>query len=260
MALVACRECGNQVSTEAATCPKCGVSKPQPRSDNGKAIAITIGVVVCIVGFFMISGSIQESREADRQAAVQQATATRVKALKDSRQKECSDKAQAMKASYAALLQQGKYWEAKLSLENCPDVLNDASMKEMATGAARLSYLATIDDAKASVDDRITAIQMLRNVGSPADAERVEPLRLKLQAQADKANAAALKRVEAADLARRKKEGVLIGMSQDEVLKSSWGKPQKINRSTYKFGIHEQWVYGGGYLYFENGVLTSIQN
>jgi len=28
MALKPCRECGKQVSTEAATCPKCGVSSP----------------------------------------------------------------------------------------------------------------------------------------------------------------------------------------------------------------------------------------
>ena len=41
---------------------------------------------------------------------------------------------------------------------------------------------------------------------------------------------------------------------------SSWGKPRKVNRSTYTFGVHEQWVYDGGYLYFEDGKLTSIQN
>jgi len=33
-----------------------------------------------------------------------------------------------------------------------------------------------------------------------------------------------------------------------------------MNRSTYSFGVHEQWVYDGGYLYFENGTLKSIQN
>lgn len=32
MALVACRECGEQISTEAKLCPKCGVTKPQPKS------------------------------------------------------------------------------------------------------------------------------------------------------------------------------------------------------------------------------------
>ena len=49
-------------------------------------------------------------------------------------------------------------------------------------------------------------------------------------------------------------------MSMQDAVDSNWGKPRKVNRSTYKFGVHEQWVYDGGYLYFENGVLTSIQN
>lgn len=61
--------------------------------------------------------------------------------------------------------------------------------------------------------------------------------------------------------AQRKSEGVRIGMSQSDVLASSWGKPQKVNTTTSARGIREQWVYGGhNYLYFENGVLTTIQN
>lgn len=32
------------------------------------------------------------------------------------------------------------------------------------------------------------------------------------------------------------------------------------NRTTNIHGTHEQWVYDGGYLYFQNGILTSIQN
>jgi hypothetical protein len=70
------------------------------------------------------------------------------------------------------------------------------------------------------------------------------------------------KRIEKADLARRKKEGVSIGMSMDDARKSQWGRPERINRSTNALGTHEQWVYPGyhNYLYFDNGVLTSIQN
>jgi hypothetical protein len=65
------------------------------------------------------------------------------------------------------------------------------------------------------------------------------------------------------DLARRKREGVSIGMSTQDALNSSWGKPDKINSTTRASGTSEQWVYrssGSGYLYFDNGVLTSIQN
>lgn len=63
------------------------------------------------------------------------------------------------------------------------------------------------------------------------------------------------------DLAERKKHGVTIGMTEYDVLHSNWGKPTSINRTTNAYGVREQWVYGGGnYLYFKDGVLTSIQN
>lgn len=59
-----------------------------------------------------------------------------------------------------------------------------------------------------------------------------------------------------------KKPGARIGMSAKQVREStSWGEPEKINRTTSARGTHEQWVYGGGnYLYFRNGKLVTIQN
>lgn len=53
---------------------------------------------------------------------------------------------------------------------------------------------------------------------------------------------------------------VYRGMSKLQA-QLSWGEPESINRTSGSYGTHEQWVYGGNnYLYFENGVLTSIQN
>ena len=53
---------------------------------------------------------------------------------------------------------------------------------------------------------------------------------------------------------------VRIGWSKQMCIEG-WGEPESINRSSGSWGVHEQWVYGGGnYLYFENGKLTSIQN
>lgn len=60
--------------------------------------------------------------------------------------------------------------------------------------------------------------------------------------------------------ARKKREGVRIGMSQQDALDSSWGHPRKVNRTTTANRVREQWVYDGGYLYFTDGVLTSVQN
>ena len=59
--------------------------------------------------------------------------------------------------------------------------------------------------------------------------------------------------------ASKRNNGVNIGMNAEQVRKSSWGKPKSINETITARGKHEQWVYGGGYLYLENGVLTSIQ-
>lgn len=50
-----------------------------------------------------------------------------------------------------------------------------------------------------------------------------------------------------------------IGMTATEVTTSTWGKPKKINKSTYSWGTREQWVYGDGrYIYLEDGIVTSI--
>lgn len=53
---------------------------------------------------------------------------------------------------------------------------------------------------------------------------------------------------------------IWIGMTS-EMARDALGRPEDINRSTYSWGVHEQWVYPyGKYLYFEDGVLTSWQD
>ena len=61
---------------------------------------------------------------------------------------------------------------------------------------------------------------------------------------------------------KERPSGVKIGDKADFVIKkSSWGKPKEIHRTTTSHGSHEQWVYGdGNYLYFDNGIVTAIQN
>jgi hypothetical protein len=77
-----------------------------------------------------------------------------------------------------------------------------------------------------------------------------------------KVEEAARKKAEAQDRAERRKRGVTVGMSKEEVLMSSWGRPERVNSTTNSRGTREQWVYGGrNYLYFdESGRLTTIQN
>lgn len=52
---------------------------------------------------------------------------------------------------------------------------------------------------------------------------------------------------------------IWIGMT-DEMTRESIGNPEKVNRSTYSSGTHEQWIYKDKYVYFENGILTSWQD
>lgn len=50
-----------------------------------------------------------------------------------------------------------------------------------------------------------------------------------------------------------------IGMTSSEVKSTNWGNPDKINKDTYSWGTTEQWVYNNkGYIYFRNGIVTSI--
>jgi hypothetical protein len=65
------------------------------------------------------------------------------------------------------------------------------------------------------------------------------------------------------ELPQRTKDAVLNGqiilrMSAEDA-RASWGEPKNINRTVSTSGVHEQWVYGNTYVYFEDGVLTSWQ-
>jgi hypothetical protein len=53
---------------------------------------------------------------------------------------------------------------------------------------------------------------------------------------------------------------VIIGMTSEQT-ELSWGKPKDINRTKTANGNSEQWIYqAGNYLYFEDGILKTIQN
>lgn len=54
-------------------------------------------------------------------------------------------------------------------------------------------------------------------------------------------------------------QSVSIGMTEDDVLLNGWGRPAKVNTNVTKNRTLKQWVYKGNkYLYFEDGILTSI--
>ena len=93
-----------------------------------------------------------------------------------------------------------------------------------------------------------------------ADPEYLALLK-RVRAEEAKQIASDLAASAARDKAKAGKEGVSVGMSKEQVLSSSWGKPEHVNTTTTARGTREQWVYGmRAYLYFEDGVLTTIQN
>ncbi len=52
---------------------------------------------------------------------------------------------------------------------------------------------------------------------------------------------------------------VFVGMTKTQA-KMAWGEPSDVNSTTTKHGTSEQWVYDGGYLYFDGNRLTTIQH
>jgi hypothetical protein len=51
---------------------------------------------------------------------------------------------------------------------------------------------------------------------------------------------------------------IIIGMNK-KMVRDAWGVPDNINTTTGSYGTHEQWVYDSRYIYFKNGIVTSIQ-
>lgn len=52
---------------------------------------------------------------------------------------------------------------------------------------------------------------------------------------------------------------IRIGMTK-EMCRSAWGNPERINRTTTRYGTSEQWVYYNNYVYFRGNVITAIQD
>ncbi len=120
-----------------------------------------------------------------------------------------------------------------------------------------LSRFTTSPLTKQNVDRARGELFDIHNLGSMFSETffKEDPMKIKNKiAEIDKA----IKKTEAE---RQARGAVRIGMSEGDILASSWGKPIEINRTVVKGIISEQWVYSGqSYLYFTNGKLSGIQN
>lgn len=152
---------------------------------------------------------------------------------------------------YESLMTEKKYWLASLQMGVCSR-LNQPQYKEKEMAAELLHYQRELQESAKDKVRRMSAINSMIAKGHPVSAELVAEFRKYEEAEAARSKAAEAK--------YKKSRGVSIGMTADDVLASSWGKPRRVNTTTRASGVSEQWVYDGGYLYLENGVLTTIRN
>lgn len=133
---------------------------------------------------------------------------------------------------------------------------NDALVAELADAQVKWR-LQDATNSSLATRHRLDSLNALVQL-SPETAAKLPPsLRTQLEKQVAREADAEAKQLKA----ERKKRGVTIGMTTEQVLDSSWGKPRMVNSTTTAGGTHQQWVYdSGNYLYFENGKLTAIQN
>ena len=75
MALVKCRECGNSVSTEAKTCPKCGIKNPAKKELSWAAAFIIVTSAIIIIS--SLFGKTQRNRRHQNTGTNQKRTDTK---------------------------------------------------------------------------------------------------------------------------------------------------------------------------------------
>lgn len=218
-----------------------------------KAKLITGAVVIVVIAGAIAANAISNHITESREKAV---TAKLVEAAKERETKMVQGRAAEIDAALALVQtdpERGLSIISKFEKFNLPDVeaaavtLRDA-VREKRIEAAR-QHLKQGDP-----DSAFEALLAYQQKPSPAVSKLMDEI-----GAAMKKNRAA---AEKAEMASRKKQGVQIGMTAERVLQSSWGRPDHVNRTITARGAREQWVYPGmrNYLYFENGVLTSIQN
>ena len=194
--------------------------------------------------------------DATQQTNKKNAATSNVALIEENAKKLCKDTIAEKKQQYADLTIKKQHWEAANSIRYCAAKLESTELKSLVKDAEIASHLSEINNLKNPPRTRAVAMQRIARDYPEVGAKYIAQAN-KLIAEEDKKD----KKDLAIEKKRKKSEGVRVGMSQEDVVASSWGKPQKINTTTNAYGTREQWVYGGGnYLYFENDKLTTIQN
>lgn len=165
---------------------------------------------------------------------------------------DCQTTLEDRKAEHKRLMAKREYWPAALAIRQCAQILDDPALKKLVAAAETNSYLEDIKNPGVLLFDRVQRIEALRNE-YPEQAKAHDGLFRKIIAEYERSSAHSRE-------AARRNTTPTIGMAAGEVIANSWGYPERINKTTNARGVREQWVYGNGrYLYFDNGVLVTIQ-
>ena len=221
---------------------------------NLAAILLANVLSACDIGPDSKTQTGADARHAQYNAVASVPTANEwLKKKADEEKKLCSENFLSIKKDYRELMSLARFWDAANTLRGCVAALDDPELKVLFADAEIKSHLQDIKNPSLSSGDKAKAIQsLLRDY--PEKGRAFESLLPKLLAQAEQ-------RKSSEHMSQAKREGVAIGMTKAEALASVWGRPKKINRTTTARGEAEQWVYGdNNYLYFDDGILTAIQN
>ena len=222
MALIQCKECKAQISDSAKSCPSCGAPPPKKTSFFTKFV---IGLVALMAIISFINSKFSEpTREAEATKATANTSNSFSSVITPTPTLDCSK-------DEAAIVE-----KAKKLIEKSPNV------------ALQILKPCSIQTQSPIYKELIATSE--KQIKLNNDAEIKQKLKYAKDAEIERKAEAKIK----------KSQGVAIGMTMDDAIASSWGKPRKINRTTYSKTVREQWVYDGGYLYFTDGTLTSIQN
>lgn len=160
-----------------------------------------------------------------------------------------------MHNKYAEHTKRGDHWKAARSISRCADTSKDEYLIAKVKESEIKVWTADFKNNKKTAAERSDAYEKLKELDA-SEALKLEQ-EFKIVAKRASYDAEVSHMVIKQNL---KHTGATIGMSQTEVIQGNWGYPSHINKTTTAMGTREQWSYDEGkYLYFDNGVLTAIQ-
>lgn len=179
-----------------------------------------------------------------------------------------------IRASSSGDLPSRSYWSYLSLADDTSFVVNDCKTNEInsftlfkiAFPDGAIGFLETLNFSSRHSDKNsvmsylypgLAKARGTQNYVYPSPPQQILDVEIRVAQELAQANAA---RADADWKAREARGGIRIGMTMKKVRDSTWGDPEKINRTITINGTTEQWVYSNGYLYFKNGILTTIQN